>query len=334
MKINTLNLVATDALWTALANQADHRVSLQDTEVLKVLLPYQVYHCQYDSGKQRLLIMGNTKAYAVDRKVGVEEVTYEITSKGIMTDIVHDTLGFEKDGVIQSDCYLSGLIEFISNYRQPQGRNTRERIAEEEILSLAIKVDSDAFDEQLRAAESVLTAHSFYDQNNKNTDLQQLLDKPQPQIDPGVYAYASFNGKGNLDTLVFVSLTKHNIAIAHRDEAGRVIMRGNSALGDFLHEGKPRIANVLAALQNPHTVMSRVLDSEGVNPVHLLAEVSLRPEDMFHTTSAARDRMFGGSHHRRAVTAALFVANVLAATRDALKPVEVDEICPGCGGHH
>lgn len=321
MKINTTNLVATEALWTALVNQADHRVSLQDGERLKSLLPYQVYACQYDSGKQRLIIMGNNKAYAVDRKVGVEEVTYEIASGSIMAEIVHDTLGFETEGVIQSDCYLSGLIEFISNYRQPQGRATRERIAELEVVSEAEKEKTAVFNELLAGAPT-LTAHSFYNRHDTDSDRHQLIASPKPNIDAGVYSYASFDGAGVPDTLVFVSETNRNVAIAYIDVKGVAIEFAHPELRELLGEVKPQAKRVLNGLVSPDSIISRIFD----------LPVSTEPKEHSHDLNDLIASLKTASYAR----SSMMLAGMVRQFRDAFpsSAVVLDEICQGCGNRH
>lgn len=326
MKINTTNLVATEALWTALVNQADHRVSLQDGERLKSLLPYQVYHTQYDSGKQRLIIMGNNKAYAVDRNVGVEDVTYDIVGKNFMNAIVHKAMGWD-ESELTSDQYLAGLIEFIGNYRQSQGRATREQIAEEEIRAFARKDDDVSFEDQLQAATAnMLTSHSFYDQNLPLSDLAQLCSKAQPQIDAGVYAYASFDGKGIPNVLVFVSPINHNVLVAYRDDTGRVILTGNSiTFDDFLKETKPRIANILKSLHDQGSVVMALLDTvDGERPI-----------SHSHTLDDLINNLRATSRPR----ARLALAGMMQRMREAFPGahfVEIDElaVCPGCGERH
>jgi hypothetical protein len=194
---------------------------------------------------------------------------------------------------ITSERYLAGLIEFIGNYRLPQGRGTREQIAEEEIRAFARKDDDMSFDEQLQAAtENMLTSHSFYDQNLPLSDVAQLVSKAHPQIDAGVYAYASFDGKGVPNVLVFVSPINHNVLIAYRED-GRVVLTGNTlTFGDFLKETKPRIANILNSLHNKNSVAMSLLDTEdGNRPSHEVNPLRFLTNLLDYSVSSARESM-------------------------------------------
>jgi len=327
MKINTSNTVATEALWTALVGLADNKITAEQG-VAAPLRPYSVLHITMPETPtnipghvtQHILIQGNNDVYKVARKVGAEEVTYEHSVKGVMIDIVHDNMLWTDLTAIASDTYLGGLIQFVNHYRNPEGRATRERIAEEEVLSLARRDDNRAFDEMLsNAMDNRLTAHSFYDPQNPLSDREQLMAKPQPKIDAGTYSYASFAGGGQPDTLVIVSSVQRNAVIAYRVEGKVRICFDHLDLDALLAETRPRVARLLNNLADNNSVTHQVFD---------MKRPDATPREHSHSEADLHRSL-------RFMGVAMCMADAVAALRASLTPGEIDELpCPGCGGQH
>lgn len=260
MKLLNRNPIAAAALWNALVNLADNKYD-QITNG-KGLEPYSVVVAAGDDAQQ-VVIVGNNAAYRVNRYTDDKGVVeYRVNRGGDMYDAVHEACGWNKREELDADRYLTGLIDYVSRFRTPDGSELRHELAQREVSHRRHKATKNAFSGLMASAESkVLTAHDFYKADIDIPDLQQLQDTALTNVAPGMYVYASFEGQGVLDTLVFVSKTRHNVVLFRLEDHKIKLYTRHDILAKLIHQTQMPIAAVMAGLGDPTSFASEALDA-------------------------------------------------------------------------
>lgn len=331
MQIVTSNLVATNALWTALIGLADASVTVEQHTAERTE-PYSVLHVSHDN-IQHLVITGNNAGIRITRTVNTNDtVHYQPNGNHPFAILVHKHLGVEGQEEVEATTYLAALIEFVGFYRSHNGAEFRREVAAIETRHAEIAVVKSEFLTLLASVKNnPLELRRFYNTHG-GSDIDQLLSTID--LDPGVYSYTPLDQGLKATHVVFVSRNSRNVLVAYLHDGLPALQSTNDALASLIKELGLNSGQVVKALQDESSAVYQIFDKPQVpqENEHTLDSLiaALDPGSMFNFTSPNRDRMFAGTRLGSALRSTAMLANLIGAIREGTAEVPEGERRPGC----